>query len=63
MAFEGDPRPFAGNGFSQRSWPDVGASFKEAYDSPIALCQYRGGVNCQAWERCVDLSNASFDPQ
>lgn len=53
--------PFAGNGFSQRSWPGVGTTIKGAYDSAIALCTSRGGVNCQAWERCLDLSNASFD--
>jgi hypothetical protein len=53
--------PFAGNGFSQRSWPGVGKTMRAAYDSAIALCESRGGANCQAWERCVDLSNASFD--
>lgn len=53
--------PFAGDGFSQRSWPGVGPTIKAAYDAAISLCQYRGGVNCQAWDRCIDLSNASFN--
>lgn len=54
--------PFAGDGFSQRSWPGVGPTIKQAYDAAISLCQYRGGVNCQAWDRCIDLSNAAFKP-
>ncbi len=53
--------PFAGSEFSQRKWPGIGATIKQAYDNAIKLCSYRGGANCQAWERCIDFSNASFN--